>query len=116
MDDMTDQRIEKCRQRLIDIRRMSDSGDRNKAYIELSAELGASGCGKDMTPGERDAEYIRGINQALQTASIINMCKTAARGYEVAIEASRSASRTFWIMAAIAFLSAVAAWVAAIRT
>ena len=92
---------------------MPDSGERNKAYIELTAELGASGCGRDMSPGERDVEYVRGINHALQTASMIDMCRTATQGYEIATEASkravevsRSASKQFWIVAAIAFLSA----------
>lgn len=110
---MTDQEIEECRQRLIVIKKMPESGERNKAYIELATELGASGPGRDMeTVGERDAEYIRGINQALQTASIINMCKTATQGYKMAVEASKSACRQFRITAGVAIASAAAAWIA----
>lgn len=116
---MTHREIAECRQRLIDIKGMSDSGERNKAYIELAAELGASGCGRDMPPGERDVEHIRGINRALQTASIIDMCRTATQGYEMATEASKSASKQFRMTAGVtiasavaASLSAAAAWVA----
>jgi len=36
---MTDQKIEECRERLIDIKKMSESGERNKSYIELVGEL-----------------------------------------------------------------------------
>jgi len=42
---MTHEEIGQCRQRLIDIGKMPDPGKRNKAYIALAAELGASGPG-----------------------------------------------------------------------
>ena len=111
---MTHNEIEVCRQKLIEIRKIEDSGQRNKAYIELAAELGAGGCGGDRPPGERDAEYIRSINQALQTATMIDLCKTAEQGYDMAITSSRSASRQSWIAASIALLSAIAAWAAVV--
>jgi hypothetical protein len=98
---------------LIDIGKLPTSGERNKAYIELATELGASGLGRDMQPGEKEAAYKAGINQALQTLAMIDMCETAARGYEMATKASKSASKQFRIMAAIAFLSMLAAWLAA---
>ncbi|MBW8015457.1 MAG: hypothetical protein FVQ82_04660 [Planctomycetes bacterium] len=107
--------IDGYRQRLIDIKKMSDAGERNKAYIDLEAELGASGCGKDMSVGERDAEHVRSINQALQTLTMIDMCKTAREGYDMATNISRKSSICFWLASAIALLSAVAAWVAALR-
>ena len=111
---MTHNEIEVYRQKLIEIRKIDDSGERNKAYIGLAAELGASGCGGDRPPGERDAEHIRSINQALQTATMIDLSKTAAQGYDMAINASRSASKQFCIAATIALLSAVAAWAAVV--
>lgn len=95
---MIHKEIEACRQRLIDIKKMPNSGERNKAYIELEAELGASGCGGDMPPGERDAEHVRSINQALQTATMVN---ASARNFRIAI-----------VAAIAAVLSALAAWVA----
>lgn len=101
---MTHKKIEGYRQRLIDIKNMSNPGERSKAYIELGAKLGASGCGRDIPPGERDAEHIRSINQALQTATVIDMCKVA--------------SRNFWITmvtAIAAVLSALAAWAAIVK-
>jgi hypothetical protein len=107
--------IEGYNQRKIDIKNISDPGERNKAYIELESELGASGCGRDMPPGDRDAEHIRSINQAIQTRVMIDICKTATEGYEMATKANRNACINFWIAAAIAFLSALAAWIAAIR-
>lgn len=110
---MAHEQIEQYRQRLIDIGKLPTSGERNKAYIELATELGASGPGRDMQPGEKEAAYKAGINQALQTLAMIGMCETAARGYEMATKASKSASKQFWIAAAIAFASAVAAWLAA---
>ncbi len=63
------------------------------------------------TPAETP-ELIRNIHQALQTASMVYMCKTATEGYEMATKVSRNACINFWIAAAIAVLSAVAAWVA----
>ncbi len=101
---MAHKKIEADRQRLIDIKKMPNSGEKNKAYIELEAKLGASGCGRDIPPGERDAEHIRSINQALQTAVMVDMCKTASKNYKIAITA-----------AIIALLSALAAWAAIVK-
>ena len=98
---MTNQEIEKYRQRLVEIKKLSDSGKRNKAYIDLITIVGASGCGGDKPTAQRDAENIASIHQALQTATMVNMCKTAAKNYKIAITA-----------AIIALLSALAAWAA----
>lgn len=111
---MTYKEIEKYRQRLIKIRNLDSSGERNKAYIELSAELGASGPGRDTSPGESQAVYIQSINHAIQTATMIEMCRTATDGYEMATKATSRASKQSWISAAIAFISAVAAAVSAV--
>ena len=114
---MTDEEMQSHYQRLIEIMQISDSGDRNKAIIQLRYTLGASYCGKDPgSIGERDSQNIAAIHQALQTASMISMCKTAGNSYEMGKQAMNKATATWWTAAAIAFLSMVAAWVAALRT
>jgi len=95
---------------------------------KLARKVGASTCthytanDRHMTGDADTSEIIRNIHQALQTASMANMCRTATQGYEIATKASNSASRQFRIIAIIAFfsavaacVSAVAAWVAAMR-
>ena len=131
---MTDAEIEEYRKRLNDLtEKCSDKHPESRISEELKKlawEVGASTCafghaasGQAMTSDANTSELIRNIHQALQTASMVNMCRTATEGYEIAteaskraVEASRSASKQFWIVAAIAFFSAVAAWVAAMRT
>ena len=100
---MTNKKIEEYRQRLVEIKKLPDSGDRNKAFIKLAADVGASGCPKDMpTTGERDAEHIRSIHQALQTATMIDMCKTASRNYKIALIAAIAAWAAVLAMVLIA--------------
>ena len=114
---MTVEEMQSHFQRLIAIMKISDSGERNKAIIELRNTVGASYCGKDTgSVGERDSQNIAGIHQALQTASMISMCKTASNSYKMAEESIKKATTTWWIAAVIAFLSMFAAWVAALRT
>ena len=60
-------------------------------------------------------ELIRNIHQALQTASMANMCKTATEGYQMASKTSRRTCINYYVVMGIALLSAVAAWVAALR-
>jgi hypothetical protein len=67
-----------------------------------------------MTGDADTSEIIHNIHQALQTASMANMCGRATEGYEIATKAIKSASKQFQIAAAIAFLSAVAACVSAV--
>ena len=62
-----------------------------------------------------ESQLVFNIHQAIQTASMVNMCETATEGYEMATKTSNKACINFWIAAGIAFLSAVAAWVAAFR-
>lgn len=54
------------------------------------------------------------IHFALQTASMINMCSMADRGYKIAEESIKKATITWLIAAAIAFLSMVATWIGAL--
>jgi hypothetical protein len=125
---MTDTEIEAYRLRLNKL--TAELRDEQKEKIiqpqlkKLAREVGASTCvfyigelnyGGNAKTGEADSsELIRNIHQALQTASMVNMCSAATKGYEIATNASRLASIQFWIAAVIAFISAVAAWVAAL--
>ncbi len=117
---MTDEEIEQYRRRLtqikIELRGKSKREERIDELMDLAMEVGASTGRQRLPDGSVDPiGLVNNIHIALQTASMANMCKTAAQGYEMATKASKSASKQFWIAAAIAFLSAVAAWVAAFR-
>jgi hypothetical protein len=131
----TDQEIEKYRKRLNDLTaKCSDKYPETHLQEELkklASEVGASTYvlwvssidSRAKSTSADTSELIRNIHQALQTASMSNMCRSAREGYEIATEASkravegsRSASVQFWIAAAIAFLSAIAAWIAAWKT
>ena len=130
---MTDTEIEAYRQRLNTLTAQCSNEEQEKTIRpelqELAREVGASrwvlyvSGDKHMT-GEADTSIlIHNIHQALQTASMANMCGRAREGYKIAtqtskwaVKASRRVSIQFWIAAAIAIISAVAAWVAAIKT
>jgi len=123
---MTDNEIEAYRKRLNELTaQCSDKEPEKGAYAklkQLAREVGASTCvfwvrptGGCRSTDADTSELIRNIHQAVQTASMANMCQRARQGYEMAANASKSASKQFWMAAAIAFLSAVAAWVAAFR-
>lgn len=109
---MTDQEIEECRQRLVGIQVKSGNGQ-FKDLQKLAKELGASTIDRYKGYGDAgQAELTENIHQALQTASMINMSKTAAKNYEIAVTATKAAVKNYWIAAAIAFLSMLAAWAA----
>lgn len=104
---MTHRKIEKYRQRLVDIvKKETDSEKRNKAFIGLAREVGASNYpgGMLLEIAERDADHIRSIHQALQTATMIDMCKTANRNFVIAL-----------VVAIAAVLSALAALILAFK-
>jgi hypothetical protein len=101
---MTHKDIKQARKRLIEIKDIKDSGERNIAFIELGKELGAVGCPKDMSVGERDAEHVRSIHQALQTATMIDMCKIANRNFIITL-----------VLAGSAMLSALGALILAFK-
>ena len=123
---MTDEEIEGYRKRLNNLTaQCSDKQPEKEIRQELkklAREVGASTCiswvhltSSNIRSTDADtSELIRNIHQALQTASMANMCKNATDGYRIATKASRSARKQFWIVAAIAVFSAVAAWVAAL--
>jgi len=130
---MTDAKIEDYRQRLnTSTAQCSDEkpeGRIHKELKDLAREVGASTrvlwvhptSSTIKTSDAETPELIRNIHQALQTASMVNMCRTATEGYEIATEASKSAARAstrasiqFWFAALVALASMAAAWVAAI--
>jgi hypothetical protein len=123
---MTDEEIEAYRERLNDLTAKC-SEERPESRIrqelkQLAREVGASTWvfyvnttyGKGITGEADSSELIKNIHQALQTASMANMCRRAAESYQVAIEVSREAHRRFRIVAIVALVSAAAAWVGAI--
>lgn len=128
---MTDTEIEAYRQNLNDLTFQLKVGKKDEhtihpQLIELAMEVGASTCVFDTTTGNprtsqaNTSELIRNIHQALQTASMVNMCSAATKGYEIATnasnmatKASRSASIQFWIAAGIAVISAISAVISA---
>ncbi|MHC4394427.1 MAG: hypothetical protein ACYS1A_02115 [Planctomycetota bacterium] len=116
---MTHKEIEVYRQRLaqikIDLKGKSKREQRITELLSLAMEVGASTGRQRADDGGVDpVGLVNNIHIALQTAAVIDMCKTATEGYEMATKANRNACINFWIAAAIAFLSAVAAWVVAL--
>jgi len=110
---MTFEEIKQYRQELLNILNINPEGEQHQPLRNLAKKVGAQ------QPNAKNVEFrdmiVNNINHALQTASMIEMCKTAAEGYEMATKVSRNACINFWIAAAIAFLSAVAAWVAVLN-
>lgn len=100
---MTYEEIQQKKQRLIDIQKMSDSnqGKRYRALRDLAIEVGASTISTYHQKPANEGELADNIHQALQTATMIDMCKTASRNYVIAL-----------IATIIALGSAVALWIA----
>ena len=101
---MTDQEIEKYRQRLVDINKMKDFQERKRQLKELAREVGA-GQARYFVKGNEDtlSELTDNINDALRTEAMIAACKTSAKNYKIAI-----------VAAIVAFLSMLAAWAAVV--
>jgi len=115
---MTHEEIDNYAKRLVAAQAIVDSGDRNKELIEIRKEIGAAFCGRDVgSTGVRDTENIAAIHQALQTWSIIDACRTAAKNSEIALTAVQEAAESQRISKhtmIAAWVAAVAAWVAVI--
>lgn len=99
---MTDEEIEQKRKELVEINKMENFKERKKRLKELQKEVGAS-LYRVFVKGNEDSlsELTENIHYALQTASMINMCKTTTKNCEIASRATK-----------IALGSAIAAWVA----
>ena len=62
------------------------------------------------------SDVVSNIHQALQTASMIDACRTAAKNHEIALKAQESArlsQRISIVVMLAAVVSAIAAWVGA---
>jgi len=119
---MTDEEIEGYRNRLSELTKQCLDGKQEakiqKELLKLAREVGASTrvfyvhtSGRIINEADT-SELIRNIHQALQTASMANMCRTATGGYKMATQASEGARRQFRTTVIIAIISAIAAWIA----
>jgi hypothetical protein len=100
---MTYEEIERKENKRDEILRMSDepTGSRQIKLQELAGEVGASTISRRGAFHASEPELIDNINDALRTAAMIDMCKTANRNFIIAL-----------IAAVAAALSALAAWIA----
>ena len=104
---MTNEETEKYRKRLVEIQKKSDG--QFQALQNLAREVGASIINRYKGHGDAgQAELTDNIHQALQTATMIDMCKTSTSMCEIAAKNYKIASKA----ANIALGSAVAAWAA----
>ncbi len=118
---MTRKEIAVYRQNLRTILNNKDDGQRLEELKQLAKEVGAgyvhtqiatTTTTKTATESEKliyqnpisESELVLNINNALQTETMIDVCKTAARNYKIAIAA-----------AIAAVLSALAAWWAIVK-
>lgn len=80
---------------------------------DLAKKVGASttnrykGYGKATIP-----ELVENIDNALQTASMIETCRVATENYEIVVTATKAAIKNYRTAAAIAILAMLAAWAA----
>ncbi len=108
---MTHDQIEAYRVKLTEI--LADDSNTYASLEDLAKKVGASttnrykGHGKAAIP-----ELVENINSGLQTAAMVNMCRTAAKNYEIALNATKTAIKHYWIAGMIAILSMLAAWAA----
>ena len=99
---MTHKEIKLKKQALNEINARSESGpSKQQDLVRLAKEVGASPIKMYSVGYANDAELTHNIEQALQTETMIDMCKTASRNYIIAL-----------IATIIALGSAVALWVA----
>jgi len=114
---MTRKEIEKAERRLIEINNMPNSGEpidgpspgviydsgqvqRFKELRKLALEVGGSFISKERQKTANEGELTEGIHIALQSAAMIDACRTAARN--------------FWITLVVAIAAVVSALVACI--
>ncbi len=118
---LTNTEIEEYRNKLSEIVQMPDSGNKKKIpgldteydtgqykrflkLRELALKIGASHISTERQKTANEGELVYAINMALQSATMINMSKTASRNFWIAVSA---------MMAAV--ISAIAAWAAIVR-
>jgi len=90
--------------------------DKDLSLKELAIKVGANTVKRfDIDAAGAQLELVSNIHQALQTASMIDACKTASRNYQIAVTATKAAIWNYRIAAAIALLAMIAAYIAAFR-
>ena len=118
---MTDAEIEGYRKRLIDLTvQCSDGKSESSPEIrtglrQLAHKVGASTrfASGNSAHEATSPDLIANIHQALQTASMVNMCETAARGHATAMEAIKDARKFQLATIIVAVTSALAVCVSA---
>jgi hypothetical protein len=120
---MTQEEIEGCWAELRDIQKVRIE-DYNKGYREakerlpkLALRVGAEPLLEQRNDRETMPELVHRIHQALQTASMIDACRTAAKNHEVALAAVKETAESQRISKhtmIAAWVAAIAAWAAVI--
>ncbi len=107
---MTNREIENKKNELIRIVNMSSGTEnqRMKELRKLALDVGASHKTVDGNRNANEAELVVGIQTALQTALMLNSCKSSTMAWIIAIISVGIAL----ISTLVSGLSAVAAWVA----
>ncbi len=106
MSEMTHERIGEWRRRLQRIQASADPPEIQAGHLrQLAVEVGANPYLEWNEPKTASsAELVYRIHQALQTASMIDACRTAAENIRVAERAQQTASKAqqaaFWSMVA----------------
>lgn len=113
---MTNKEIEKHKQKLTEILANDDLSRRLEDLTILAKKIGASvarmvaGTASDGLPSGpsmnmiTETEIVHNIQEALQTATMINMCNISSRNFWIALIAMMAAA-----------ISAIAAWAAVVR-
>ena len=123
---MTREEIERYRQKLRNIlKNEQDEGKRLEALKDLAKELGAGYVHTKIAPTTTtvpdgngflttihrnpisisESELVLNINNALQIETMIDMCKTAAKNYKIAVYSAIAAWIAVFVTALIAFLT-----------
>lgn len=119
---MTHEKAEECREQLREI--LKEEKPRRSELVALARDVGAASYSLGEGAGSVH-KLAHNIHQALQTASMIDACRTAAKSAdaaeksaEIAQEAQAGLRRSQWISVGLlvaAVASAIAAWVAKLR-
>lgn len=112
---MTYDQIQAYRTRLIQILADEYTGSRHQDLIQLAIECGAATVDKAKGHGKAGiGELVENINNALQTASMVEACRIASDSCTTAQKATREAMIHNRIAAIISILAMLAAWVSVI--
>ncbi len=119
---MTRKEIAQAKRRLIEINNIQNSSElmdipnsekkvdtgqykRYEALRNLALEVGGSYISTERQKTANEGELTEGIHRALQTATMIDMCRTAAKNYKIALVAAIAAWAAVLAMVLIAALT-----------